>query len=73
MSVPSQEIALLAARPSSRPLWRECLVLTKPRVVALMLFTVLVGMLVAANAAALDLVAGRTAGNRPGGRRSGRD
>lgn len=48
MSVPSQEIALLAARPSSRPLWREYLVLTKPRVVALMLFTVLVGMLLAA-------------------------
>ncbi|WP_349742528.1 heme o synthase [Roseateles cavernae] len=48
MSVPSQEIALLAAGPSSRPLWREYLVLTKPRVVALMLFTVLVGMLLAA-------------------------
>ena len=47
MSVPSQELAALSAAPASRPLWREYLVLTKPRVVALMLFTVLVGMLLA--------------------------
>ncbi len=33
------------ARPLQRPLWRAYLELTKPRVVALMVFTVLVGML----------------------------
>lgn len=48
MSVPSQQLApLLGATSARRPLWREYLALTKPRVVALMLFTVLVGMLLA--------------------------
>ncbi|HEX2009638.1 MAG TPA: heme o synthase [Roseateles sp.] len=55
MSSPSQQLALLgrAAAPARRALWREYLVLTKPRVVALMLFTVLVGMLLAPHAAPL--------------------
>lgn len=47
MSVSSQDLAVLAAAPARRPLWREYLALTKPRVVALMLFTVVVGMLLA--------------------------
>ncbi len=41
----------LAHRPVCRPRWREFLELTKPRVVALMLFTVLVGMLLSTDAA----------------------
>lgn len=49
MSVPSHEIAALAAavHSPSRALWREYLALCKPRVVALMVFTVVVGMLLA--------------------------
>lgn len=49
MSVPSHEIAALAAavHSPSRALWREYLALCKPRVVALMVFTVIVGMLLA--------------------------
>ena len=48
MAVPSEQLGpLLAAATAPRPLWREYLALTKPRVVALMLFTVLVGMLLA--------------------------
>jgi protoheme IX farnesyltransferase len=48
MAVPSEQLApLLAAAAAPRPLWREYLALTKPRVVLLMLFTVLVGMLLA--------------------------
>lgn len=54
MSVPSREITLLAAATGGRPLWREYLVLTKPRVVALMLFTVVVGMLLAPQQATLS-------------------
>lgn len=54
MSTPSQELTLMRGRsgamPARRALWREYLVLTKPRVVALMLFTVLVGMLLAPQA-----------------------
>jgi protoheme IX farnesyltransferase len=49
MSIPAEQLSQLAAPPQPRrALWREYLVLTKPRVVALMLFTVLVGMLLAA-------------------------
>jgi len=47
MSVSAQELAALSGTPARRPLWREYLALTKPRVVALMLFTVVVGMLLA--------------------------
>lgn len=48
MPMPKAAAASIAAssnRPSARPQWREYLELTKPRVVALMMFTVLVGML----------------------------
>ena len=43
-------VAAIPVRPaaSRRPRWREFVELTKPRVVALMVFTVLVGMLLAA-------------------------
>ena len=46
MAVPSEQLDALLAF-GQRPLWREYLALTKPRVVLLMLFTVLVGMLLA--------------------------
>ena len=44
-------IARPIASPALRPRWRSYLELTKPRVVALMLFTVIVGMVLASHAA----------------------